>query len=45
VVKEIGEILINLTPFIPLSTLGEGEDIKKEGLAPLFDWPILNTVV
>jgi len=28
-------LFINLTPFIPLSTLGEGEDIKKRGFAPL----------
>jgi hypothetical protein len=27
---------INLTPFVPLSTLGEGEEIKKRGAnAPL----------
>ncbi|MBA7658200.1 hypothetical protein ES703_66149 [subsurface metagenome] len=26
---------INLTPFIPISFKGEGEDIKKKGEAPL----------
>jgi hypothetical protein len=26
-----------LTPFIPLSLKGEGEDNKKEGLPPLLD--------
>jgi len=33
-------IFINLTPLYPLSTLGEGEDIKKEGLTPLLNTPI-----
>jgi len=28
---------INLTPFVPLSTLGEGEEIEKRGLRPLLD--------
>jgi len=27
--------VITLTPFIPLSLKGEGEDIKKRGYAPL----------
>jgi len=30
-------LLINLTPCIPLSTLGEGEVVLKEGLTPLLD--------
>jgi len=29
-------MIIYLTPFIPLSFQGEGED-RKEGLSPLFD--------
>jgi len=28
---------INLTPFIPLSLKGEGEEIKKEELTPLLN--------
>jgi hypothetical protein len=33
-------IIINLTPFIPLSTLGEGEDfLKKRGLKPPLKHP------
>ena len=40
---------INLTPFIPLSTLGEGEEIKKRGAnAPLkpsyFPFTCFNTI-
>jgi hypothetical protein len=31
-------LFINLTPFVPLSILGEGEK-KKEGLTPLLDAP------
>jgi len=31
------KLFINLTPCIPLSTLGEGDDIKKRGFAPLFN--------
>jgi len=31
--------IITLTPFIPLSLEGEGEDIKKEGLSPLSNTP------
>jgi len=30
----------NLTPFIPLSFKGEGEENKKEGLTPLLDAPV-----
>jgi len=33
-------LLINLTPCVPLSNLGEGEE-KKEGLTPLLDTPLL----
>ena len=29
-----------LTPLIPLSLKGEGEDIKKEGLTPLSNTPV-----
>jgi hypothetical protein len=29
--------LINLTPFVPLSTLGEGEGFLKRGASPLLD--------
>jgi hypothetical protein len=32
-------LLINLTPFVPLSTLGEGEEKKKEGAKPLLGAP------
>jgi len=31
-------LFINLTPFVPLSILGEGEE-KKEELTPLLDTP------
>jgi hypothetical protein len=31
-------LFINLTPFIPLSFEGEGEE-EKEGLTPLLDTP------
>jgi hypothetical protein len=31
------QILIYLTPFIPLSFKGEGEEKRKEGLTPLLD--------
>jgi hypothetical protein len=36
---ELGSIiaLFTLTPFIPLSLEGEGEDNKKEGPPPLLD--------
>jgi hypothetical protein len=30
-------LFVNLTPFIPLSFEGEGEEILKEGLTPLLD--------
>ena len=33
------KLFINLTPCIPLSNLGEGEDIKKEGRQPLLNTP------
>jgi len=29
------KVFVYLTPFIPLSFKGEGEDIKKRGFAPL----------
>jgi hypothetical protein len=32
-------MFINLTPFIPLSFKGEGEEILEEGLAPLLNAP------
>jgi hypothetical protein len=32
-------LFINLTPFIPLSLKGEGEEILEEGLAPLLNTP------
>jgi len=32
-------LFINLTPFIPLSFKGEGEEILKRGALPLFDSP------
>jgi hypothetical protein len=35
--KNAARIFINLTPCVPLSTLGEGEEKKKEGLTPLLD--------
>jgi len=28
---------INLTPFVPLSKSGEGEEIEKRGRSPLLD--------
>jgi hypothetical protein len=36
---KVVRISINLTPFVPLSTLGEGEEKKKEGLTPLLNIP------
>jgi hypothetical protein len=33
-------IYIYLTPYIPLSFKGEGEEIFKEGLTPLLDTPL-----
>jgi hypothetical protein len=32
-------LFINLTPLIPLSILGEGEEFFKEGLTPLLHTP------
>jgi hypothetical protein len=34
------EVKDNLTPCIPLSFKGEGEDFLKEGLTPLLDAPL-----
>jgi len=31
-------IFINLTPFIPLSLKGEGEEILERGFTPLFPY-------
>jgi len=38
-ITQVGSIiaLITLTPLIPLSLEGEGEDNKKEGLKPLLE--------
>jgi hypothetical protein len=33
------KLLINLTPLIPLSILGEGEEILERGEKPLSDSP------
>ncbi len=33
-------LFINLTPSFPLSTLEEGEEIRKEGRLPLLDTPL-----
>jgi hypothetical protein len=38
-------IFVNLTPFIPLSTLGEGKIIRKEGRKPLLNSPLINFVL
>jgi len=35
---------INLTPFIPLSTLGEGEEIEKRGRSPSWTLQFENTL-
>jgi len=34
-------LFIDLTPFIPLSLKGEGEEILERGFAPLFSTPPL----
>jgi len=36
---------MNLTPLIPLSFKGEGEEILEEGLAPLLDAPKMRRVI
>jgi CII-binding regulator of phage lambda lysogenization HflD len=34
-------LFLNLTPLIPLSILGEGEENLKEGLTPLLNTPMI----
>jgi hypothetical protein len=36
---------INLTPFVPLSTLGEGEEIKKRGGEAPSKTPLLKSML
>jgi hypothetical protein len=38
-------LFINLTPFIPLSTLEEGEEILERGLRPLLPYSLFKGVL
>jgi len=38
-------LLYTLTPSVPLSLEGEGEDNKKEGLPPLLDAPLSGRIL